>query len=123
MNERVGKAWQRYGEHRGDGMRFRPLGKRVVVQTQPFQQKTQSGLVWLAPSATSMFSGPMHLRRLVGLVMEVGPQVKKVKVGEAVLFVRRDFAHLAKYQDGTYCGFVDEAQILGFPHPEDVYME
>jgi co-chaperonin GroES (HSP10) len=123
VNERVEQAWKRYEEFRADGKRFRPLGRRVVIETLPLEQKSRSSLIWLPPSATSMYSGPMHLRRIKGLVIAVGPQVTRVKIGETILFVRRDFAHIAKHPEGIYTGFIDESQILGYPNPEDIYLE
>jgi co-chaperonin GroES (HSP10) len=123
VNERVEQAWQRYEETRIDGKRFRPLGRRIVVETYPLEQKSRSNLIWLPPSATSMYAGPMHLRKLKGLVLAVGPQATRVKVGETILFVRRDFARLAQLPEGRYTGFIDEPQILGYPNPDDTYLE
>jgi co-chaperonin GroES (HSP10) len=123
VNDRVEQAWKRYEDTRHDGKRFRPLGRRVVIETYPLESRTQSGLIHLAPSASSMYAGPMHLRRIKGFVIATGPDVRRVKIGETVLFVRRDFARLAQLENGIYTGFVDESHILGYPTPEDIYLE
>jgi co-chaperonin GroES (HSP10) len=119
----VEKAWREFRELRPDGSAIRPLGRRVVIRLMPMEQKTQTGLLWLAPSATGFYSGPMHLRKLKGLVMAVGPEVKHVKVGEVVVFLRRDFGWWVKNGSTPVAGHVDETQLLGYANPADIYLE
>jgi len=104
-----------------------PLRWMVFVRTCPLEQKTESGKLWLPPSMTQMYPSMHvelpHLRLVRAVILAAGPKAYAAKPGDTVLFKRLHFAYWKKLTDGTYVGWLDYNDLIGFaedPHePED----
>jgi len=99
-----------------------PLRWMVFVRTCPLPVKTDSGLLWLPPSQTQMYPSLKvempHERILKGVVLAAGPKAPAAKPGDMVLFKRLHFAYWKKMADGTYVGWIDYNQLIGFPEDD-----
>lgn len=95
-----------------------PLRWMVFVRTCPLEQKTESGLLWLPPSASTMYPSMTtelpHLRVVRAVVLAAGPKAYSAKRGDMVLFKRLHFAYWKKMADGTYVGWIDYNDLIGF---------
>ena len=102
---------------------LRPLRWMVFLRTEALPQKTETGKLWLPPSATDMYPSMHvelpHLRLLRGIVLAAGPTAYAVKPGDTILFKRLHFAYWKKMADGTFVGWIDYNQLIGIaedPH-------
>lgn len=95
------------------GYKVRPLFAKVFIRTEPPPEKI--GLIYLPPKEASFFGGLGHQRLVTATVLSTGPMAKSVKVGERVVFQRLHFGHIAKMEDKTFVGWVEQEQIAGYP--------
>lgn len=100
-----------------------PLRWMVFVRTLPFEQKTESGKLWLPPSCTDMYPSMHtelpHLRIVKAVVLAAGPKAYAANPGDTLVFKRLHFAYWKKMADGTYVGWLDYNDVIGFsedPH-------
>ena len=112
MQEFIDRTWQEVGH------KIRPLRRLLVVRTLPTEQKL--GLLWLPPSAVSVYGGLAHQRTLKAVVLSVGPKAT-VKPGEVIAFTRLYFGWWQKFENDCYLGWIDETQVSGYVD-EDVHL-
>jgi hypothetical protein len=95
-----------------------PLRWMVFVRTLPLEQKTESGKLWLPPSCTDMYPSMYvelpHLRIVRAIVLAAGPKAYAANPGDTILFKRLHFAYWKKMADGTYVGWLDYNDVIGF---------
>lgn len=66
---------------REDGLRFRVLGKRVLIEMDPVPKESRTGMIVYPDGAIE------HVSR-TGIVRAIGPDFHGVEIGELVSFVR-----------------------------------
>lgn len=94
---------------------IRPLGRMLFVRTEPFENKTPSGLLYLPGKLHGFFGGLPHMRNVFGTVVAAGPKCS-VKVMERIMFIRLHFAHWKPMmEEGAFLGWIDESQVIGYP--------
>lgn len=82
-------------------MKFKPLGERVVVE--PIEEKSTGGIV--LPETVKK----LHVR---GKVIAIGDEVKKVKVGDIVLYEKGSVMKIeTAYNEYSYAIF--EKNLIG----------
>jgi len=109
----AGRTWKELGIKR-----VRPLRRMLFVRTEPFENKTASGLLFLPGRLHGFFGGLPHMRNVFGTVVSAGPDCT-VKIGERIMFVRLHFAHWKPLlEEGAYIGWIDETQVVGYADPD-----
>lgn len=108
--ELVEKTWEELG------YKIRPLGWKVFVRTDPPPQKV--GSLFLPPKQASFYGGMGHQRVVTATVLAVGPKVVGITVGERVVFRRLEFGHIARFDGDVYVGWIEMAQLAGFPEQQ-----
>lgn len=104
-----------------NGIECKPLFTKIHVlpyTTNPFQKLTQEGglivdLGGAAPEYKSNETGEYEEEEayiIVGNVVEVGPEVKWVKPGDAVMYIRPNQIDVPLYNTGLKC--IDERSII-----------
>ena len=104
-----------------NGIECKPLFTKIHVlpyATNPFQKLTQEGglivdLGGAAPEYKSNETGEYEEEEayiIVGNVVEVGPEVKWVKPGDAVMYIRPNQIDVPLYNTGLKC--IDERSII-----------
>ena len=100
------------------GMKVRPMRRKLYVRTHSY--KDRIGLIWLPPSNhSSFYSGMAHQRLVKATVCSVGPGVAEAQPGDTILFTRLFFIKHLAIDDGTFTGWIDEVNMIGYA-PEDV---
>lgn len=97
------------------GYQVRPLFAKVFVRTEPPSEKFPGSLLFMPPKDAHFFGGLGHQRLVTATVLSTGPMAKSVKVGDRVVFQRLHFGHIAKLEDKTFVGWIEQEQIAGFP--------
>lgn len=95
------------------GYKVRPLFAKVFVRTELPPEKI--GLIFVPPKEASFFGGLGHQRLVTATVLSVGPLAKSVVVGDRVVFQRLHFGHIARLDDKTFVGWIEQEQLAGFP--------
>lgn len=100
------------------GMKVRPMRRHVYVRTAAYIGKI--GKIYLpGGNYSGFYSGLAHQRLVKATVCAVGPRVKGVKPGETIIFQRLFFIKHLSIDDGTFVGWVDEENVIGYA-PEDI---
>jgi len=100
------------------GYRVRPLRYWAFVRTEQPHRRTEGG-IWLSPKEQTFYGGMPHRRIIKATVCAVGPTVVEVAVGDRVCFQRLHFSKRERMADGTYFGWVDSNQLLGYPEDDE----
>jgi len=109
---RVDETWKDIG------MKVKPLRRKLYVRTCPYKDKI--GLIWLpGGNHSGFYSGMAHQRLVKATVCSVGGEVAEVEPGDTILFTRLFFIKHLSIDDGTFTGWIDEVNMIGYA-PEDV---
>jgi hypothetical protein len=98
------------------GYSITPTLNKVFVRTDP--NVTKVGMLFLPPREAHFFGGMAHLRLVTATVLSTGSNVTAVKKGDRVVFQRLHFGHIAKLDSGVFVGWIECAQICGFPEDD-----
>lgn len=114
MTIRVAETWAELG------FKIKPMSYWVFVRTDPVERRR--GLIWLPDKVADFWGGGLgHQRIVTAVVCAVGPTVSPnhgFVVGDQVAFKRLHFVHYRKMEDGTYFGWINANEVVGFPEPE-----
>ena len=108
---RVDETWKDIG------MKVRSLHRKLYVRTYPYKDKI--GLIWLPAAQIGFYKGMAHQRLVKATVCSVGSEVVEAEPGDTILFTRLFFIKHLSIDDGTFTGWIDEVNMIGYA-PEDV---
>jgi hypothetical protein len=95
---------------------FRPLRKTLLLRTERIPDKV--GSIFVPPKLATFYGELPHMQPILAFVLAAGPKAT-VRAGDRILFMRLHFARWQTLEDGTVCGWIDEANILGWADPEN----
>lgn len=112
MSNVIEETWEKIG------FRMRPMRRLIAVRTHPFASSV--GGILIPESLTTMWGGILGNQKIVvATALSVGPDCVEAEPGQILMFLRLFFINHTKLDDGTYVGWVDEQNLIGYPENRD----